>query len=128
MGEYSEAFVAFDTAKTKHAVAIADAGRNGEVRFVGEVASSPARVERLVRKLAERHDKLRFCYEAGPTGYGLYRQIRELGHACTVVAPSLIPKKEAGRADQDQSARCGELGTAAAGRRADRGVGARCHP
>jgi transposase len=93
MGEYSEAFVAFDTAKTKHAVAIADAGRNGEVRFVGEVASSPARVERLVRKLAERHDKLRFCYEAGPTGYGLYRQIRELGHACTVVAPSLIPKK-----------------------------------
>jgi hypothetical protein len=59
MGEYSEAFVAFDTAKTKHAVAIADAGRNGEVRFVGEVASSPARVERLVRKLAERHDKLR---------------------------------------------------------------------
>jgi transposase len=36
---------------------------------------------------------LHFCYEAGPTGYGLYRQIGELGHECTVVAPSLIPKK-----------------------------------
>ena len=93
MGEYSEAFVAFDTAKTKHAVAIADGGRNGEVRFVGDVASSPARVVQLIRKLTGRYAKLHFCYEAGPTGYGLYRQIRELGHECTVVAPSLIPKK-----------------------------------
>lgn len=31
MGEYSEAFVAFDVAKTKHAVAIADGGRGGEL-------------------------------------------------------------------------------------------------
>jgi transposase len=31
--------------------------------------------------------------EAGPTGYGLYRQIVELGHRCDVVAPSLIPKR-----------------------------------
>ena len=54
MGEYSEAFVAFDVAKTKHAVAIADGGRSGEVRFVGEIASSPAAVERLIRKLADR--------------------------------------------------------------------------
>ena len=97
MGEYSEAFVAFDTSKTKHAVAIAEGGRRGEVRFVGDVASSPARVERLTRKLAGRYDKLHFCYEAGPTGYGLYRQIRELGHDCTVVAPSLIPKKRGER-------------------------------
>jgi transposase len=93
MGEYSEAYVAFDTSKTKHAVAIADGGRRGEVRFLGDVASSPARVERLTRKLAERYDKLHFCYEAGPTGYGPYRHIREPGHDCTVVAPSLIPKK-----------------------------------
>jgi transposase len=93
MGEYSEAFVAFDTAKVKHAVAIADGGRGGEVRFVGEVASTPVTVERLIRKLAGRYKKLHFCYEAGPTGYGLYRQIRALGHDCTVVAPSLIPQK-----------------------------------
>ena len=93
MGEYSEAFVAFDTSKMKHAVAIADGGRGGEVRFLGDVASTPARVERLTRKLAERYARLHFCYEAGPTGYGLYRQIRELGHDCMVVAPSPIPKK-----------------------------------
>jgi transposase len=93
MGEYSGAFVGFDTSKTKHAVAIAEGGRGGEVRFLGEIASSPARVERLIGKLAARYDKLHFCYQAGPTGYGLYRQIRQLGHDCTVVAPSLIPKK-----------------------------------
>jgi hypothetical protein len=44
MGKYSDAFVAFDTSKTKHAVAIADGGRGGEVRFLGEVLSSPAAV------------------------------------------------------------------------------------
>jgi transposase len=93
MGEYSEAFVAFDTSKTKHAVAIADGGRGGEVRFLGDISSSPAAVERLIRKLAGRYGKLHFCYEAGPTGYGLYRQIQTLGHACLVIAPALIPKR-----------------------------------
>jgi transposase len=93
MVEYSEAFVAFDVSKTKHAVAIADGGRGGEVRFLGEVSSSPAAVKRLVRKLSGRYDKLHFCYEAGPTGYGLYRQIQALAHTCLVVAPALIPKR-----------------------------------
>jgi transposase len=93
MGEYSEAFVAFDVSKMKHAVAIADGRRGGEVRFLGNISSSPGTVERLIRKLAGRYGKLHFCYEAGPTGYGLYRQIRALGHACLVIAPALIPKR-----------------------------------
>jgi transposase len=42
----------------------------------------------MIRKLAGRYEKLYFCYEAGPTGYGLYRQVRALGHDCIVVAPS----------------------------------------
>ena len=46
-----------------------------------------------MRKLAAKYGRLTFCYEAGPTGYGLYRQIKSLGHECMVVAPSLIPKK-----------------------------------
>jgi len=61
MGEYREAFVAFDTSKTKHAVAIADGGRGDEVRFLGEISSSPAAVERLIRKLAGRYVRLHFC-------------------------------------------------------------------
>jgi transposase len=93
MVEYSEAFITFDVSKTKHAVAIADGGRGSEVRFLGEVPNSPAAVERLIRKLAGRYGKLHFCYEAGPTGYGLYRQIQALGHACLVIVPALIPKR-----------------------------------
>src|SRR3712207_5206550 len=68
-------------------------GRQGEVRFFGDINSTPEAVERLVRKLAKRHQRLFFAYEAGPTGYGLQRQIAALGHDCTVVAPSLVPKR-----------------------------------
>ena len=47
----------------------------------------------LVQKLAKRGAKLHFCYEAGPTGYELYRQLTGMGHDCVVVAPALIPKR-----------------------------------
>ncbi|WP_301004956.1 hypothetical protein [Mesorhizobium sp.] len=40
---------------------------------------------------------MRFCYEAGPTGYGLKREIEALGHECAVIAPSLIPRKPGDR-------------------------------
>src|SRR5262245_16963022 len=58
MGEHSEVFVAFVTAKLKHAVAIAEAGRGGEIRFLGEVENQPATVERLIKKLGHRYRKL----------------------------------------------------------------------
>ena len=97
MKKYSEEFIGFDTAKRKHALAVADGERHGEVRYLGEIDSSPATVEKVIRKLAARYRKLHVCYEAGPTGYGLYRQVEALGHDCTVVAPSLIPKKPGDR-------------------------------
>jgi transposase len=97
VGNHSEAFVAFDTSKLRNSVAIAEAERTGEVRFFGEIDNTPAATEKLVRKLAAKHSRLTFCYEAGPTGYGLYRQIKALGHECVVAAPSLIPKKPGDR-------------------------------
>ena len=93
MGEYSEIFVAFDVAKRKHAVAVAESGRRGEVRFLGEIENSGTAIERTLKKLSGRHGRLHVCFEAGPTGYGLYRQVQALGHACTVVAPALIPRR-----------------------------------
>src|SRR5687768_15499258 len=93
MRDDSEVYVGLDTSKLKISVALAAAGREGEVRFFGDIASTPEAVERLVRKLAKRHGRLFFAYEAGPTGYGLQRQIAALGHDCAVVAPSLIPKR-----------------------------------
>ena len=93
MSNHSEAFVAFDTSKLRNAVAIADGGRAGEIRFLGEIENTGAATTKLVHKLAAKYERLTFCYEAGPTGYGLYRQIKSLGHDCLVVAPSLVPKK-----------------------------------
>ena len=97
MGDYSEAFVAFDVAKMKHAVAVAESGRKGEVRFLGEIENRPTSIERTIKKLARRYCRLHVCFEAGPTGYGLCRQVRELGHDCMVVAPALIPRRSGER-------------------------------
>src|SRR5450631_533454 len=97
MEHHSEAFVALDTAKLRNAVAIADAGRNGEIRYLGEIDNTEAETRKLVAKLASKHARLTFCYEAGPTGYGLYRLIKSIGHDCIVVAPSLIPSKPGDR-------------------------------
>jgi transposase len=93
MQQDSEVYVGLDTSKLKISVALAEAGRDGEVRFFGDIDSTPEAIERLVAKLAKRQRRLVFCYEAGPTGYGLYRQLTTLGHDCTVVAPWLIPKR-----------------------------------
>ena len=97
MSDHSEAFVAFDTSKSRNAAAIAEEGRDGEVRFLGEIENTEAATIKLARKLAAKYRRLTFCYEAGPTGYDLYRLIKYLGHDCVVAAPSLIPKKPGDR-------------------------------
>jgi transposase len=93
VGHHSEAFIGIDTSKSRNAVAIAEGGRGGEVRYLGEFPATETAMRKLVAKLAAKYAKLTFCYEAGPTGYGLYRLIKSLGHECVVVAPSLIPRK-----------------------------------
>jgi len=93
VGDHSEAFIGIDTSKLRNAIAIAEGVRGGEVRYLGEIDSAEAATRKLICKLAAKYDALTFCYEAGPTGYGLYRLIRSLGHECLVAAPSLIPKR-----------------------------------
>ena len=63
MAEVREAFVGIDAAKLRNAVAIADAGRDGEVRFLGEVDASPEGMRRLAARLAAKYDRLHFCPE-----------------------------------------------------------------
>src|SRR3712207_4173849 len=93
MQEDSELYVGLDASKLTISVAVAETGREGEVRFLGDIDSTPAAVERLVPKAPNRYRRLSFVYEAGPTGHGLQRQITALGHSCAVVAPSLVPKR-----------------------------------
>ena len=92
-GERYAAYVGLDVHKETIAVAVAEPGR-GEPLYRGEVANRPKAVEKLLRKLSEAYGGglLLFCYEAGPCGYVLYRQILACGHDCAVVAPSRIPK------------------------------------
>src|ERR1700677_4334606 len=82
VNHHSGAFVGNDTSKLRNAVAVAEEGRGGEVRYFGEMDTTEAATRKLVAKLAAKYRRLTFCYEAGPTGYGLYRPIRKLGHAC----------------------------------------------
>jgi transposase len=95
-------FVGLDTHKETITVALAVGGRDGEVRSLGRIANRPPAIERLARDLARRYGRLRFSYEAGPCGYGLYRQLRRLGHECIVAAPALIPRRPGDRIKTDR--------------------------
>src|ERR1700716_3054850 len=86
-------FVGLDTSKMKISVALAEEGRQGEVRFLGDIDNTPDAIRRLANTLTGKYQQLLFCYEAGPTGYGLHRQITAFGHECSVIAPSLIPRR-----------------------------------
>ncbi len=115
MGQHSEAFIGIDTSKLKNAVAVAESGRDGEVRYLGEFDTTDAATRKWIGKLAAKYSKLTLCYEAGPTGYGLHRLIEGLGHRNIVVAPSLIPKKagdhvKTNRRDAENLARLNRAG------------------
>jgi transposase len=90
-------YVGLDVHKRMTSVAIAESGRGGEVRFLGEIPSTAEALHRLVERLEARHRRLSFCYEAGPCGYGVHRLLNGLGQECSVVAPSLIPSRPGDR-------------------------------
>lgn len=96
-----EAYVGLDVHEASISVAIAQRGRDGEVRHFGTVPDTPEAVARLARKLADRHRSVEFAYEAGPCGYTLHRQLAGMGLACRVVAPAQIPRKAGDRTKND---------------------------
>ena len=102
MDDYA-AYVGLDVHKDTIAVAVATPGRE-QPEYRGEIANRAKVVAKLLGRLSEQFDGgvLLFCYEAGPCGYKLYRQLIELGHDCQVVAPSLIPRKPGERVKTDR--------------------------
>jgi transposase len=95
-------YIGLDVHKESIVVAVAEGGLRGEVREYGRIANTAAALDRLLRKLGGDGMTLRFCYEAGPCGYGIQRRLSAQGHECVVVAPSLIPKRAGDRIKTDR--------------------------
>ena len=85
-------YLGLDVHAENIAVAIAEEGRDGEVRNYGMISSDLHSVEKLLRKLGHPGKELRVCYEAGPCGFVIARRLKKMDIDCAVVAPSLTPK------------------------------------
>ena len=92
-------FVAIDDSKRTLVLGILQPGADApETR---SIPNEPRHVQRLFARL-KREGPVRVCYEAGPSGYDLYRQLTALGVACQVMAPALTPRKPGDRIKTDR--------------------------
>lgn len=107
-------YVGLDVHRDSIAAAVAE--REGEARSRGIIPNTTEAVAKLIKQLGPAR-RLRVCYEAGPCGYVLYRQLKRLGVHCEVIAPSLMPVRPGDRVKTDRrdalklvrSYRAGEL-------------------
>src|SRR3954470_24967347 len=82
-------------------IAVAVAEPDGEVRSLGTIPNRGESIRKMIKKLGPA-EKLRACYEAGPTGYVVYWQLAALGIQREVVAPPLVPGKAGRRGKTDR--------------------------
>jgi transposase len=94
-------YVAMDTHKKQHRVAIAYP--NDEVIVEFSVKNTPSEIRKMVRKIKKNAPgEVKFCYEAGICGFTLQRRIEALNCKCSVIAPSLTPRKPGERKKTDR--------------------------
>jgi len=102
MNHHTTMFIGLDVHKEFISVAYVPDDHGAEVTYVGPIGTRQEDIDKLIRRLKTKGSRLIFAYEAGPSGYGLYRYLRKKGHPCLVVAPSLIPKKPGVRVKTDR--------------------------
>lgn len=102
MAHTSTMFVGLDVHKETIAVAYVGEEREAEVVSLGTIGTRQGDIDKLIRKLQGKGQKLHFVYEAGPCGYWLYRYLTKKNLECWVVAPSQIPKKAGDRVKTDR--------------------------
>lgn len=94
-------YVAMDTHKKQHRIALVYP--NDELIIEFSVKNTPTEIRKMVRKIKRNAPgKVKFCYEAGVCGFTLQRRIEALGCTCSVIAPSLIPRKPGERKKTDR--------------------------
>jgi transposase len=95
-------YVGLDVHKDSITIAIADEGRDGNVRVYGKIRNDLDQIDKVMRKLISQNSQLHCVYEAGPCGYTIYRHLSSKGIDCAVVAPALIPRKAGERVKNDR--------------------------
>jgi transposase len=98
-------FVGLDVHKETIVIAVADEGRDAP-QVLGTIRHDVVQLIKQLSKLAKDKSQLRVCYEAGPTGFGLFRRLNAAGITCRVVAPSLIPQQVNLRVKTDRRDAC----------------------
>ncbi|WP_321786146.1 IS110 family transposase [Burkholderia pyrrocinia] len=86
----------------KDSITVAYALGSNEVELLGRIGTTQTDIDRLCKRLQSKAHCIRVVYEAGPCGYGLYRQLAKKGFDCMVCAPSLIPRKPGERVKTDR--------------------------
>jgi len=99
MDEGIKFFVGLDVHKDSIVMAVAEAGRE-PARAVGSIANDIAKLRKLLARYGQPGE-VHVVYEAGPTGYGLQRELARRGYQCQVIAPSLIPRRAGDRVKTD---------------------------
>lgn len=99
MDDRTLTYVGLDVSKTSISVAILPP--DGAPLREDRIANTPQAVRQLVRRWPSL-TTVRACYEAGPSGYELHRQLTALGVQTTVIAPSLTPRRPGERIKTDR--------------------------
>jgi len=101
--EQATRFVGMDVHKETIVVAVTASGEVGKATVYGTFPNTAAGLGKLVKRLRQAGSgPIKFCYEAGPCGYGVHRALTRMGEECMVIAPSMIPRKPGERQKTDK--------------------------
>ena len=99
-------YLGLDVHKEQTVIAILESNRDAEPRQYGSIATTQHALERAMRRITKQQGRqlsdLHVCYEASGCGFWIARRLLQMGVACDVIAPSLIPVRSGDRVKTDK--------------------------